>query len=258
LWQARELVMMFVWRDFVSLYKQTILGPLWYIVQPLLTTVVFTVMFGRIAHLPTDEIPPFLFYLSGTILWSYFATTLTKTSQTFLANANIFGKVYFPRMAIPVSVVISNMISFAIQFVMFGCFVIYYAATGTAVRPNAYAVLLPVLGLLMAGLSLGFRVLVSAVTTRYRDLQYLVAFGTQLAMFLAPVAYPLSSVHGKLRLLVLANPMTGVIEAFRRGFLGQGDVRPALLVYTTVFMLVLMVIATLLFNRIERTFMDTI
>ena len=258
LWSARELVALFVWRDFVSLYKQTILGPLWYVVQPLLTTIVFTIIFGRIAKLSTDGMPQFLFYMAGTVVWSYFSTCLTKTSQTFIANANVFGKVYFPRMAVPLSVVLSTMIGFLIQFLLFCGFVVYFMATGTAVQPNAYALLLPLLVLLMAGLGLGFGVVVSALTTRYRDLQYLVVFGTQLAMYLTPIVYPLSSVHGKLRLLVLANPMTSIVETFRKGFLGVGDASWTMLAYSTVFTVVLLLVGSLLFNRVERTFMDTV
>lgn len=258
LWDARELVALFVWRDFVSLYKQTILGPLWYVVQPLLTTIVFTVIFGRVAKLSTDGTPQFLFYMAGTVVWSYFSLCLTKTSQTFITNANVFGKVYFPRMAVPVSVVFSSMIGFLIQFLLFCGFLVYYMVAVSAVRPNAYAVLLPLLVLLMAGLGLGFGVVVSALTTRYRDLQYLVAFGTQLAMYLAPIVYPVSSVHGKLRVLVLANPMTSIVETFRRGFLGVGDASWTMLAYSSVFTVVLLLVGSLLFNRVERTFMDTV
>lgn len=258
LWNARELVMLFVWRDFVSLYKQTILGPLWYVVQPLLTTIVFTVIFGRIAQLSTDGMPQFLFYMAGTVVWSYFSICLTKTSQTFIANANVFGKVYFPRMAVPLSVVLSSMIGFLIQLLLFCGFIVYYMVIGSAVQPNAYALLLPLLVLLMAGLGLGFGVVVSALTTRYRDLQYLVVFGTQLAMYLTPIVYPLSSVHGKLRVLVVLNPMTSIVETFRKGFLGSGEASWTMLAYSSVFTVVLLLVGSLLFNRVERTFMDTV
>jgi lipopolysaccharide transport system permease protein len=258
LWGSRELVMLFVWRDFVSFYKQTILGPLWYVIQPLLTTVVFTVIFGRVAGLSTEGVPPFLFYMAGTVVWSYFAASLTKTSQTFLANAAVFGKVYFPRMSVPVSIVISNLVTFAIQLVLFLGILAYYALKGAAVQPTAYAAFLPLLVLLMAAMGLGFGISVSALTTRYRDLQYLVAFGTQLAMYLAPIVYPLSSVHGAMRWLVLANPMTAVVETFRLGFLGVGTVTAGMLLYSTAFTLVLFSVGTLLFNRVERTFMDTV
>lgn len=258
LWSGRELVGLFVWRDFVSLYKQTILGPLWYVIQPLATTIVFTVIFGRIAKLPTDGMPQFLFYMAGTVVWSYFSTCLTKTSQTFLANAAVFGKVYFPRLTVPISLVLSSMIGFVIQFLLFCGFLVYFVVAGSAAQPNAYALLLPVLVILMAGMGLGFGIVVSALTIRYRDLQYLVAFGMSLAMYLTPVVYPLSSVHGKLRLLVLANPMTSIVETFRRGFLGVGDATWLMLAYSAVFTAVLLLIGSLLFHRVERTFMDTV
>jgi lipopolysaccharide transport system permease protein len=258
LWSARELVALFVWRDFVSLYKQTVLGPLWYVVQPLLTTIVFTVLFGRIAKLSTDGVPQVLFYMAGTVAWSYFAVCLTRTSATFITNANLFGKVYFSRMAVPVSTAISGMIAFLIQFLLFVCFLIYYVFAKNAVQPTFYALLLPYLVVLMAGLGMGFGIIVSALTTRYRDLQYLVAFGTQLAMYATPIVYPLSTVRGKLRLLVLANPMTGIVEMFRKGFLGVGSASWIMLAYSSAFAVVLLLVGSLLFNRIERTFMDTV
>jgi lipopolysaccharide transport system permease protein len=258
LWGARELVMLFVWRDFVSLYKQTVLGPLWYVVQPLATTVVFTIIFGRIAGMSTQGVPQFLFYMAGTTVWSYFASSLTKTSQTFNANAGMFGKVYFPRMSVPVAAVISNLIGFAIQLAVFLGFFIYYLLAGADIHPNGYIALLPVLVVIMAALGLGFGIVVSASTTRYRDLQYLVAFGTQLAMYCTPIVYPLSSVQGKLRILVLTNPMTGVVEMFRFGFFGTGGASVGLLAYSAVFAVALLVLGTLLFNRVEQTFMDTV
>ena len=250
--------MLFVWRDFVSLYKQTVLGPLWYVVQPLATTVVFTVVFGRIAQLPTDQLPQFLFYMSGTVLWSYFAACLTKTSQTFIGNSTLFGKVYFPRMAVPVSVVISNLTSFGIQFILFVIFVVYFVITGSTVAPNAWMLALPLVIAMMASLGLGLGIIVSALTTKYRDLQYVVAFGTQLAMYASPVVYPLSSVHGKLRWIVMANPMTPPIEIFRKGFLGVGDVSPGLIAYGIGFAFVALLIGLILFGHIEQTFMDTV
>ncbi len=183
LWRARDLIQLFVWRDFVSVYKQTILGPLWYLIQPLLTTIVFTVIFGRIAALPTDGLPQFLFYLSGTVIWGYFAECLNKTSLTFITNAHLFGKVYFPRLAVPVSILISNLIAFGIQFLLFGAFTIYYVVIGAPVTPSWWILLTPVLLLIMAGLGLGFGIIVSSLTTRYRDLRFLVAFGVQLWMY---------------------------------------------------------------------------
>lgn len=256
--RARDLIMLFVWRDFVSVYKQTILGPLWYLIQPLLTTLTFTIIFGRIAALPTDEVPDFIFYLAGSVVWAYFAECLNKTSSTFIANSNLFGKVYFPRLAVPVSILISNLIAFAIQFILFLVIVAYYWATGGAVAPNWSVLLLPFYILVMAGLGLGFGIIVSALTTRYRDLQFLVRFGVQLAMYATPVIYPLSSIPEKYQLLIIANPMTSIVEGFRYSFLGSGSINPLHLLYSFVFMLVSLAIGIMLFNRIETTFMDTV
>lgn len=256
--RARDLIMLFVWRDFVSVYKQTILGPLWYLIQPLLTTLTFTVIFGRIASLPTDQLPDFLFYLSGSVVWSYFAECLNKTSGTFIANSNLFGKVYFPRLSVPISILISNLIAFAIQFALFLVFAAYYWVVGSAVSPNWTVLLLPFYVLVMAGLGLGFGIIVSALTTRYRDLQFLVRFGVQLAMYATPVIYPLSSIPEKYQLLIIANPMTSIVEGFRYSFLGSGSINPLHLLYSFVFMLVSLAIGIMLFNRIETTFMDTV
>lgn len=258
LWQYRDLVQLFVWRDLVSVYKQTILGLLWYLIQPLLTTITFTVIFGNIARLPTDGLPKFLFYMSGTLIWSYFAASLSKTSNTFTANAGLFGKVYFPRLAVPVSILFSNLITFLIQFVLFLGFMLYFWLAGAAIRPNAWLLLLPVFIALMAGLGLGFGIIVSALTTRYRDLQHLVLFGVQLLMYATPVIYPLSSTPEKFRWLILANPLTPVVEGFRYALLGAGSVNIYQLVYSFGFMLVVMVTGILIFNRVEATFMDTV
>ncbi len=258
LWRARDLIILFVWRDFVSVYKQTILGPLWYLIQPLLTTLTFTIIFGRIAALPTDQLPDFLFYLSGSVIWAYFAECFNKTSVTFITNSSLFGKVYFPRLAVPISVLISNLITFAIQFALFLVFMIYYWVTGDAVTPNWSVVLLPVYILIMAGLGLGFGIIVSALTTRYRDLQFFVRFGVQLVMYATPVIYPLSSMPEKYKLLIVANPMTAIVEGFRYSFLGAGELNLYYLLYSFVFMLISLTIGILLFNRIESTFMDTV
>jgi lipopolysaccharide transport system permease protein len=258
LWRARDLIMLFVWRDFVSVYKQTILGPLWYLIQPLLTTLTFTVVFGRIASLPTDNIPDFIFYLAGSVIWGYFSECLNKTSGTFITNSNLFGKVYFPRLAVPVSILISNLITFAIQFMLFLGFVLYYWWIGSAVAPNWTMVLLPFYILVMAGLGLGFGIIVSALTTRYRDLQFLVRFGVQLVMYATPIIYPLSSIPEKYQIFIIANPMTSIIEAFRYSFLGAGSINIFHMLYSFVFMLVILTIGILLFNRVETTFMDTV
>jgi len=256
--RARDLIMLFVWRDFVSVYKQTILGPLWYLIQPILTTLTFTIIFGRIAALPTDQLPDFIFYLAGSVIWAYFAECLNKTSMTFISNSSLFGKVYFPRLAVPVSVLISNLIAFAIQFGLFLIFVLYYWLVVGVVSPNWSVVLLPFYVLMMAGLGLGFGIIVSALTTRYRDLQFLVRFGVQLVMYATPVIYPLSSIPEKYQFLIRANPMTAIVEGFRYSFLGSGTFDPGNLLYSFLFMLITLLVGILLFNRIESTFMDTV
>ena len=258
LWRYRDLVGLFVWRDFVALYKQTILGPLWYLVQALLTTVTFTIVFGNIAGLSTDELPPFLFYMSGIVLWRYFADCLTHTSTTFTKNARIFGKVYFPRLAIPVSVVLSHLISFGIQFIQFVGFLVYFYWRGSPMQPSLWIVLSPLLVLIMAGLGLGFGIIISSLTTRYRDLQYLVQFGVQLAMYATPVIYPLSAVPERYRWIAMINPVAPVVESFRFAYLGAGTVHTWGLLYSIGFVLLVLTVGILMFNRIERTFMDTV
>ena len=259
LWRARDLVMLFVWRDFVSVYKQTILGPLWYIIQPLLTTVVFTFIFGSVAKLPTDGLPPFLFYMSGTVVWAYFSSCITNTSNTFINNANLFGKVYFPRLAVPVSILISSLIAFAIQFVFFLGFMGYFALRGAAIHPNWWILLTPVLILIMAGLGLGFGIIISSLTTKYRDLRFLVTFGVTLLMYATPVILPISSFPARFRWIVLANPMTPIVEIFRYAYLGgAGTVNLPNLAYSFGFMLVVVFLGTLIFNRVESNFMDTV
>ena len=215
-------------------------------------------IFGRIAKLPTDGIPPMLFYMAGVTAWSYFSECLNRTSSTFLANAGIFGKVYFPRLVMPLSVVISQLISFCIQFVFFLGFVLYYKLQGAPVRPNAWALAVPLLLLMMAGLGLGLGIIVSALTTRYRDLRQLVGFGVHLLMYATPVIYPLSAVPPKYQALIRLNPMTPIMETFRTAFLGGGVVRPAALVASAAVVVVVLTIGLLLFNRVERTFMDTV
>ena len=258
LWRYRDLVGLFVRRDFVAVYKQTILGPLWHLIQPLLTTLMFTLVFGRIAGLPTDGVPQFAFYMAGTTVWSYFANCLTRTSNTFIANAGIFGKVYFPRMVVPASTVMSQLIAFAIQFGFFLCFYVFFWLHGAAIRPNWAIGLLPVLLALMAGLGLGFGIVISSLTTKYRDLQVLVGFGVQLWMYATPVIYPLSTMPSRFRWLLVANPMTAVVETFRYGFFGTGTFSWAYLGYSAAFTALLLLAGTAVFNRVERTFMDTV
>lgn len=258
LWRYRDLVFLFVRRDLTAQYKQTLLGPAWIAIQPLLTTITFTIVFGRIAGISTDSLPPFLFYLSGTVLWSYFASCLTRTSNTFVGNANVFGKVYFPRLAVPVSVLISNLVTFLVQFLLFLGFVGFFATRGAPIQPTSWVLLTPFLVILMAGLGLGLGILASSLTSRYRDLTNLVSFGIGLLMFASPVVYPLSTVPADLRPLIDANPITPVIETFRYAYLGAGSVSVGALLYSTGFTLATLLAGVLLFNRVERTFMDTV
>lgn len=258
LWQYRDLILLFVWRDFVAYYKQTILGPLWYLIQPILTTMVFTVIFGNIAQLSTDGLPPFLFYLAGNTVWGYFAACVQNTANTFTGNASIFGKVYFPRLAIPISVVLSNMISFAIRLAVFLVFLGYYLIIGADIQLNWWILSLPLLILLMAGIGLGVGIIVSSLTTKYRDLQQLVGFGVQLVMYATPVIYPISSIQENWQWLLLINPMTPVIELFRYAFLGVSSLNPAYILYSLIFTVVILVVGVLVFNHVESTFMDTV
>jgi len=258
LWRYRDLIRLFVWRDFVAYYKQTILGPLWYVIQPILTTLVFTVIFGNIAQLSTDGLPPFLFYLAGNTVWSYFSACLVNTSNTFTTNAGIFGKVYFPRLSIPISVVISNLISFSIRLVLFIAFWIYFLVRGAEFQPNWWILILPVLVLMMGGMGLGLGIIVSSMTSKYRDLQHLISFGVQLLMYATPIIYPLSSVQGVWRWLLLVNPMTPIIEIFRLAFLGTSSLEPIYMIYSVVFTVIVFCVGVLIFNRVETTFMDTV
>jgi len=257
-WRYRDLLFMFVRRDFVSVYKQTILGPFWFFLQPILTAVTFNIVFGKIAKIPTDGIPPFLFYMSGLVCWGYFADCLTRTSSTFITNANIFGKVYFPRLVSPLSNIISLLMKFGIQMLLFICFLIYYKIQGDNVNPNIYILLIPYLILLMAGLGLGFGIIVSSLTTKYRDLTFLISFGVQLLMYATPVIYPLSELPEKYRWIVLANPMTAIVDTFRYAFLGAGVFNLSNLIYSSIFMVVILSIGIVIFNRVEKTFMDTV
>lgn len=258
LWRYRDLVMLFVRRDFVAQYKQTILGPIWFVLQPLLTTLVFTVVFGNIAGLSTDGLPKVLFYLSGQVVWGYFAGGLTATATTFVSNAHLFGKVYFPRLTVPVSIVISQLFQFVLRLLFLLAFVAFFVARGADVNMTRSVLLLPALVVIMAGLSLGIGIIFSSMTTKYRDLRFLLAFGVQLLMYATPAIYPLSSLPGKYRILILANPMTPILEAFRHAFLGTGTFTAGHLLYSGGFAVVVLFVGILLFTRIERTFMDTV
>lgn len=258
LWGYRDLILLFVRRDFVAQYKQTILGPAWHIIQPLLTTLMFTLVFGKIAGLPTDGVPPFLFYMAGTVIWTYFANVLTGTSTTFIGNAHIFGKVYFPRLAIPVATLISKLIAFAIQYLFFLCFLAWFALRNDTVEPNAWILMTPVLLLMMAGLGLGGGIIISALTTRYRDLAILVSFGVQLLMYATPVIYPLSSLPPNWQFWASLNPLAPIVEVFRHAYLGQGLLDMGMLAISGLVILAILLVGIVLFNAVERTFMDTI
>ena len=259
LWNYRDLILLFVRRDFVSQYKQTVLGPLWYLIQPIFTTITFTIVFSRIAGISTSGLPPILFYLSGLTAWNYFADCLNKTSQTFVANAGMFGKVYFPRLAVPVSIVISSLITFAFQFLLFSVVLFYYVFTGTVhFQLNSALLLFPVLVLMMALLGLGSGIVVSALTTKYRDLRFLMNFGVQLLMYATPVIYPMDSIGGKLKTAISFNPMSSIVETMRYIFLGTGQLNLGNLAYSATVIVLILIAGLFIFNRVERNFMDTV
>lgn len=258
LWRYRDLITLFVWRDFVSVYKQTILGPAWHIIKPLFTTLIFTLVFGRIAGLSTDGAPQFLFYMTGNIAWTYFATTLDNTAKTFVSNSALLGKVYFHRMVIPISLIFSNLIAFGIQFSMLLLAMAFYAFSGQPVHVTWWVLLTPVLLAILAGYSLGGGIIICAMTTRYRDLSYLVTFGIQSLMFVTPVIFPLSSVPENYRWIAALNPLTPVFEGFRLALLGVGTVTAGQLLTSGAIMLVVLAGGMMLFTRVERTFMDTV
>ena len=259
IWRYRDLLFMFVKRDIVSTYKQTILGPLWFFIQPILTALTFTIIFGNIANLSTDDKPKFLFYLAGTTCWNYFADCLNSTSGTFINNASIFGKVYFPRLISPLSVVISSVLKFLIQFLLFiGVFIVMYFNDAN-LQPNKLMLLIPFLVLLMGIMGLGLGIIVSSFTTKYRDLRFLISFGIQLFMYITPVILPLSQFKGLMKKVVMANPMTPIIETFKAAFLGvPKDYAINGLFYTTAFTIVVFCLAILIFNKVEKSFMDTV
>ena len=257
LWKYRDLIGLFVKRNFISQYKQTVLGPAWAIIQPLLTTMIFTVVFGSLAGLAADDIPSFLFYMSGTITWNYFSICLIQTADTFVGNAGILGKVYFPRLVMPVSAVLTNLISFSIQFFMFIGFLFYYYCKGE-VYPTSYILLFPLLVMQMAMLGLGSGIIISALTTKYRDLRMLVSFGVQLWMYGTPVAYDMRIIPKQFLGLYMLNPMTPVINTFRKAFLGTGEFSMKYYCIGWVNTIIILLIGIVMFNRVEKTFMDTV
>ena len=256
--QYRDLIWMFVKRSFKSQYKQTILGPLWFIINPLITSVLFTVVFGGIAKISTDGVPQFLFYMAGNTAWSYFSTCITATSSTFTANSAVFGKVYFPRLVMPISTVIFSVLSFIIQFAMMIGFMIYFIAIGESVQPNIYICLTPLFVLHMAAMGLGFGIIISSLTTKYRDLSILVGFGVQLWMYITPIVYPVSTLSDKAKSLIMLNPMAPVINNFKYAFLGCGQMEWGYWGLSAIVTIIVLFIGLIIFNRVEKTFMDTV
>ncbi len=260
-WQKRYLMLMFVKRDFAANYKQTILGPLWFFIQPLLTSITFFLIFNKVGGISTGKVPQILFYLAGLSCWNYFAETINRTSTVFKDNANLFGKVYFPRLIIPLSIVLSNLLRFGIQFFLFLIVLLYYWwQQPLVIQPNAYMLLTPYLLLLMAGFGIGLGMIISSLTTKYRDLVFLVSFGVQLLMYATPVIYSLSlpTIPTSYRTVLWYNPLAPILETFRFAYLGQGMFSWAMLLYSSCWMVILLTVGILIFNKVEKRFMDTI
>lgn len=255
----KDLILLFVRRDFVSAYKQTVLGPIWFFIQPLFTTAIYIVIFTKIAKLSTDGIQPTLFYLSGVTIWTYFSDCLLKTSNTFVSNAGIFGKVYFPRLATPISIIISNFVKLAIQFLLLIIVYVYYIANGEVTFELSWTLLLiPYILLIVALLGLGLGIIFSSLTTKYRDLSFLIQFGIQLAMYATPVIYPYSSAGGKMKELLALNPLTSLLETFRFSLFNKGDFNLSMLAYSSIATIVILCIGIITFNKVEKSFMDTV
>ena len=258
-WAYRDLITLFVKRNIVVQYKQTILGPLWYLIQPILTVIMNMVVFGGIAHMSTDGIPQALFYMAGNVCWFYFSDCLNQTSSTFVANQGMFGKVYFPRMVVPISTVMSNLLRFGIQLLLFIAFWIYFFVSGSDIHLTWTILLVPVLIVMLAGLGLGFGILISSMTTKYRDLTILFTFVVQLWMYATPIVYPMSMVTNEtLHTIIMLNPMTSIIEAFKYATLGQGYFSWGALGYSFAFTSILLVWGIVIFNKVQRSFMDTV
>ena len=257
-WHYRDLLLMLVKRDYISFYKQTILGPIWFFVQPILTTVIYVLLFGQIAKLSTDGSPQIVFYLAGITIWNYFSEALTKTSTVFAANAHIMGKVYFPRLIMPLSIVVSGLLNFAVQFGLFVLVVLYYTFVEGSIQPNIWIIATPLLILLMGAFSLGLGMVFSSLTTKYKDLVFLLNFGIQLFMYATPVVYSITSIPEKFKWVIAANPLTAIFECFRYAFLGSGSFDPFGLVYSILFAVVVLVLGVVIFNKAEKSFMDTV
>lgn len=262
IWQYRDLLLLFVKRDIVTFYKQTILGPVWFVIQPLLTSIIQFIIFSKIAAIPSDGVPYFLFVLAGNVLWFYFSDSLKSTSETFTTNQNIFGKVYFPRIIMPLKVVFSNVIKFGIQFAFFLVVLVYYLNKGVAITPNFYALLTPFLLLIVALIALGFGMIISSLTVKYRDLNFVITFGISLYMYITPIVYPtslvLEKIDSKYHTLVYLNPLTSLFDFFRYAFTGSGVIDLSGLIYSIVFSIVIFFIGLMIFNKSEKSFIDVI
>ena len=257
-WHYRDLLFMLVKKDYVTFYKQTILGPIWFFVQPILTTLIYILLFGQIAKLSTGGVPQIAFYLSGITIWNYFSETLTKTSTVFKDNAAVMGKVYFPRLIMPLSIVVSGLMKFAIQFGLFIAVVLYYTFIEKTIQPNAWVFATPLLIALMASLSLGIGMVFSSLTTKYKDLVFLLNFGIQLLMYATPVVYLSEAIPNKYKWIIELNPLTGIFECFRYGFLGTGDFDASSLVFSAAVTLGTLLLGVVIFNKVEKSFMDTV
>jgi lipopolysaccharide transport system permease protein len=257
--EYKDLLLMFVKRDFAATYKQTILGPIWFFIQPILTTLMFTIVFGKFANLKTDVEPKFLFYFSGIVIWNYFSDCFIKTSTVFKDNAQLFGKVFFPRLVMPLSIILSNLLKFSIQFLLFVILVVYYHFQNKSqVNPTIAIVLTPLYLLLMAGLAFGTGLVIAALTTKYRDLSFLISFGVQLLMYASPIIYSSTTINQKFKSYIQLNPLTGIIESFRNSYLGTGEVEIFSLLYSFLCMLIFIILGLFFFNKVEQKFIDTV
>jgi lipopolysaccharide transport system permease protein len=257
-WKYRDLLLLLVRRDLVSFYKQTILGPLWFFIQPLFTTITFTFIFGQLAEISTDGLPQPLFYMTGITIWNYFSESLNKTSTVFRDNASIFGKVYFPRLIIPISIILSNLLKFAVQILLLFIMMLFYLYRGANFSPTIFLLLFPIQIILMAALGLGMGMIITALTNKYRDLSFLVVFGVQLLMYATPVIYPLSVVTNKYKWIVTLNPMTQIVEISRLGLLGKGEFSLSTFIYTILISITILLSGIIIFNKVEKTFIDTV
>jgi lipopolysaccharide transport system permease protein len=257
-WHYRDLLFLLVKRDFIVFYKQTILGPIWFFVQPILTTIIYVIIFGQVAKLSTDGLPQMAFYLSGVTIWSYFSDVLNKTATVFQSNASIFGKVYFPRLIMPLAIVFSGLMKFLVQFTLFVCVVLYFTFVKETIHPNIWILITPVLLLLMAAFALGLGMIFSSMTTKYKDLTMLLSFGVQLFMYITPVVYTVTSIPSQYKFIVRFNPLTSIFECFRYGYLGSGHFQPITLLYSAISIFGLLAVGVLIFNKVEKSFMDTV